>query len=161
MPRFPKIREAPHSHLQTMSSNLPPPKYSNCTFSIIDSLPPSSQSHHPLNWGQNPSLRIPDLRSWALINLCLASPSPVSICYRDIWGHASSPVGRGTAVYFVPNHLGLYSVKVISTENSVQRLRNKKLNKTKCDFLGQIRLVTSSPGSPTPSPPRGNYKLSR
>ena len=60
-----------------------------------------------------------------------------------------------TAVYFVPNHLGLYSVKVISTENSVQRLRNKKLNKTKCDFLGQIRLVTSSPDSPTPSPPLG------
>ena len=53
-----------------------------------------------------------------------------------------------TAVYFVPNYLGLYSVKVISTENSVQRLRNKKLNKTKCDFLGQIRLVTSSPDSP-------------
>ena len=61
----------------------------------------------------------------------------------------------GTAVYLVPNHLGLYSVKVISTENSVQRLRNKKLNKTKCDFLGQIRLVTSSPDSPTPSPPLG------
>ena len=60
-----------------------------------------------------------------------------------------------TAVYFVRNYLGLYSVKVISTENSVQRLRNKKLNKTKCDFLGQIRLVTSSPGSPTPSPPLG------
>ena len=33
-----------------------------------------------------------------------------------------------TAVYFVPNYLGLYSVKVISTENSVQRLRNKKFN---------------------------------
>ena len=61
----------------------------------------------------------------------------------------------GTAVYFVPNYLGLYSVKVISTENSVQRLRNKKLNKTKCDFLGQIRLVTSNPDSPTPSPPLG------
>ena len=61
----------------------------------------------------------------------------------------------GTAVYFVPNYLGLYSVKVISTENSVQRLRNKKLNKTKCDFLGQIRLVTSSPDSPTPSDPWG------
>jgi len=39
-----------------------------------------------------------------------------------------------TAVYFVPNYLGLCSVKVISTENSVQRLRNKKLNQTKCDF---------------------------
>ena len=67
----------------------------------------------------------------------------------------SGLVGASTAVYFVPNHLGLYSVKVISTENSVQRLRNKKLNKTKCDFLGQIRLVTSTPDSPTPSPPLG------
>ena len=36
---------------------------------------------------------------------------------------------------------------MISTDNSVQRLRNQKLNKTKCDFLGQIRLVTSSPDS--------------
>ena len=42
-----------------------------------------------------------------------------------------------------------YSVKVISTENSVQRLRNKNLNKMKCDFLGQIRLVRSSPDSHT------------
>ena len=37
-----------------------------------------------------------------------------------------------TAVYFVPNYLGLYSVKVISTENS--EAPKKKLNKTKCDF---------------------------
>ena len=36
-----------------------------------------------------------------------------------------------TGVYFVPNYFGLYSVKVISTDTSVQRLRNKKLNKTK------------------------------
>ena len=60
-----------------------------------------------------------------------------------------------TAVYFVPNYSGLYSVKVLSTENSVQRLRNKKLNKTKCDFLGQIRLVTSPPDPPPPPPPLG------
>ena len=55
--------------------------------------------------------------------------------------------------YYGPIDFGLYSVKVISTDNSVQRLRNKKLNKTKCDFLGQIRLVTSSPDSPPPPPP--------
>ena len=60
-----------------------------------------------------------------------------------------------TAVYFVRNYLGLYSVKLISTENSVQRLRNKKLNKMKCDFLGQIRLVRSSLDSPPPSIPLG------
>ena len=53
-----------------------------------------------------------------------------------------------TGAYYGPIDFGLYSVKVISTDNSVQRLRNKKLNKTKCDFLGQIRLVTSSPVPP-------------
>ena len=53
-----------------------------------------------------------------------------------------------TGAYYGPIDFGLYSVKVISTDNSVQRLRNKKLNKTKCDFLGQIRLVRSSPDSP-------------
>ena len=58
-----------------------------------------------------------------------------------------------TAVYFVRNYLGLYSRKVISTENSIQRLQNKKLNNTKCEFLGQIKLVRSSPNSPTPSSP--------
>ena len=62
----------------------------------------------------------------------------LDICQLDI-----------TAVYFVRNYLGLYSVKVISTENSVQRLRNKKLKKAKCDFWGQIRLVRSSPDSHT------------
>ena len=40
--------------------------------------------------------------------------------------------------------IGLYNVKTILTDNSVQKLRNQKLNKTKCDFLDQIRLVRSS-----------------
>ena len=44
--------------------------------------------------------------------------------------------------------IGLYNVKTILTDNSVQKLRNQKLNKTKCDFLDQIRLVRSSPDSP-------------
>ena len=58
-----------------------------------------------------------------------------------------------TGAYYGPIDFGLYSVKVISTDNSVQRLRNKKLNKTKCDFLGQIRLVTPPPDPPPPPPP--------
>ena len=44
--------------------------------------------------------------------------------------------------------IGLYNLKTILTDNSVQKLRNQKLNKTKCDFLDQIRLVRSSPDSP-------------
>ena len=34
--------------------------------------------------------------------------------------------------------IGLYNVKTILTDNSVQKLRNQKLNETKCDFLDQI-----------------------
>ena len=50
-----------------------------------------------------------------------------------------------TAVMDVSEIIGLYNVKTILTDNSVQKLRNQKLNKTKCDFLDQIRLVRSSP----------------
>ena len=57
-----------------------------------------------------------------------------------------------TGAYYGPIDFGLYSVKVISTDNSVQMLRNKKLNKMKCDFLGQIRLVRFSPDSSLPPP---------
>ena len=64
-----------------------------------------------------------------------------------------------TAVYFVPNYFGLSSVKVISTNNSVPKLRHKKLNKTKCDFLDQIRLVRSSPDSPPPGGEGGNIPV--
>ena len=46
---------------------------------------------------------------------------------------------------------------MISTDNSVQKLRNQKLNKTKCDFLDQIRLVRSSPDSPPLPPPGGGF----
>ena len=45
-----------------------------------------------------------------------------------------------TGVYFVPNYFGLYSVKVISTDNSVQRLQNKKLNKTKGDCTKAVKI---------------------
>ena len=65
-----------------------------------------------------------------------------------------------TGAYYGPIDFGLYSVKVISTDNSVQRLRNQKLNKTKCDFLGQIRLVTPSPDSPLPPPLGGVFRRS-
>ena len=54
---------------------------------------------------------------------------------RPSYQQKSSSSLSDTAVYFVPYYLGLYSVKGISTENSVQRLRNKKLNKTKWSGL--------------------------
>ena len=56
-------------------------------------------------------------------------------------------MGPTTAVMDVSKIIGLYNVKTILTDNSVQKLRNQKLNKTKCDFLDQIRLVRSSPDS--------------
>ena len=40
-----------------------------------------------------------------------------------------------TAVMDVSKIIGLYNVKTILTDNSVQKLRNQKLNKTKSDWL--------------------------
>ena len=72
-----------------------------------------------------------------LFKIRLNNPSTVLWIEKDYVMFNNQP---HTAVYFVPNYLGLYSVKVISTENSVQRLQNKKLNKTKGDCTKAVKI---------------------
>ena len=60
---------------------------------------------------------------------CKGTLSPC-VC-RTVWGPCRTV--WGTAVMDVSEIIGLYNVKTILTDNSVQKLRNQKLNKTKCD----------------------------